>query len=183
MPYPWECIDCDEYNKYLVENNKFYCNKMRRYVSLNERSCNTYFTKRDKNKVDVRPNNSCYITTAICNILGYEDDCPVLESLRSFRDNYMKNKEYCLPLLQDYDIVGPIISEKLLEDEKRIKQADRMLNIFIKEALESIKDREYDAAVDIYVNMTEFLMDYYEIDMSLLSYNKSGRQRKREINY
>ena len=95
----------------------------------------------------------------------------------------MKNKEYCLPLLQDYDIVGPIISEKLLEDEKRIKQADRMLNIFIKEALESIKDREYDAAVDIYVNMTEFLMDYYEIDMSLLSYNKSGRQRKREINY
>lgn len=183
MPYPWECMDCDEYNKYLVKNDQFYCNKMRRYVSLKERSCNTYFVKRDRNKVDVKPDTSCYITTAICHILGYEDDCPILETLRRFRDNYMKHQEYCLPLLKDYDVVGPLISKELLEDENCVKQADRLLNSFIKEALDAIKDREYDAAVDLYVNMTEFLMDWYEIDKRILSYNQKGKQRKREINY
>lgn len=183
MPYPWECMDCDEYNMYLVQNDQFYCNKMRRYVSLNEKSCNTYFVKRDRNKIDERPNTTCYITTAICHILGYEDDCPVLESLRSFRDNYMKNQEYCKPLLEDYDTVGPLIGEKLYEDKNRERQANRMLNIFIKEALEAIRDREYEAAVNTYVCMTMFLMDYYEIDTDLLSSNKKGKQRKREINY
>lgn len=183
MPYPWECMDCNEFNKYLVKNNMFYCSKMKRFVALNERSCNTYFIKRDRNKVDVRPSNGCYITTAICYILGYEDDCPILESLRGFRDNYMKHQEYCLPLLEDYDVVGPLISEKLLEDKNCVKQANRMLNNFISEALSAIRDREYDAAVDIYTNMTEFLMDWYEIDKSILSYNERGRQRKREINY
>lgn len=180
MPYPWECMDCEQHNIYLVKNNQFYCPKMKRYVSLHERSCNTYFVKKDRNKVDRRPNTGCYITTAVCHILGYEDDCPVLETLRSFRDNYMKHQEYCLPLLNDYNVVGPMIGEKLFEDENRVKQANRMLNIFIKEAIDAIKDKEYDAAVDIYVNMTEFLMDYYEIDMGLLSCNQEGRQRIRE---
>ncbi len=93
----------------------------------------------------------------------------------------MKHQEYCLPLLEDYNVVGPMIGEKLFEDENCVKQANRMLNIFIKEAIDAIKDKEYDAAVDIYVNMTEFLMDYYEIDKGLLSYNQKGRQRKREF--
>ncbi len=87
MPYPWECMDCEQHNIYLVKNNQFYCPKMKRYVSLNERSCNTYFVKKDRNKVDQRPSTGCYITTAVCHILGYEDDCTVLETLRGFRDN------------------------------------------------------------------------------------------------
>lgn len=183
MPYPWECIDCDEYYEDLVKNGKFYCNKMHQYVLVHEHSCSTYFVKRDKNRPLKTKPNDCYITTAIVNILGYEDNCDTLEKLRDFRDNYMKHQEYCLPLLEDYDVVGPLISEELLKDENKVKQAKRLLNGFIKEALDAIKDREYDSAVDLYVNMTEFLMDWYDIDMTLLSYNKKEIQRKREINY
>ena len=181
MPYPWECMDCDEYNKYFVKDNKFYCNKMRRYVSLNERSCNTYFVKRAWNKVDQRPSTGCYITTAVCHILGYEDDCQILETLRGFRDNYMKQQEDCLPLLEDYNVVGPMIGDKLFDDENCENVASVLFNIFIKGAIEAIEDQEYDDAVNLYLNMTETLMDYYDIDKGLLSYNKKGWQRKREI--
>lgn len=182
MPYPWECIDCNEYYEDLVKNGRFYCKKMHRYVLVHEHSCSTYFVKRSKDRpLRLKPND-CYITTAIVDILGYEDNCDVLEALRSFRDNYMKHQEYCLPLLEDYDIVGPLISEELLNDEKREKQAKRLLNGFIKEALSAIKDGAYDTAVDLYLHMTEFLMGWYDIDINLLSYNKIGNQRKREIN-
>ena len=49
----------------------------------------------------------------VVNVLGYEDNCELLETLRSFRDNYLKlNKEY-IPMLMQYDNIGPIISNNL----------------------------------------------------------------------
>lgn len=183
--YPWECIDCDEYYIDLVKNNKFYCTKMKRYVKINEPSCNTYFIKRDKNRPLESRRNSCYITTAVVDILGYEDNCKTLEDLRSFRDNYMKKHEKYLPLLKEYDIVGPLICEKLEQDENKQKIANFILNIFIKESLEAIKDKEYDAAIHTYENMTYYLMDIYDLDMSLLENTATDRpkQRKRETSY
>lgn len=181
MPYPWECFDCDEYYEDLVKNGKFYCNKMHRYVLVKEPSCNTYFVKRDKNRPLRSPSNGCYITTAVVDVLGYEDDCEVLETLRAFRDNYMKKEEKYLPLLEDYNTVGRIISHKLEKDENKEKIANMMYNIFIKSSIDAIKDREYSCAIGIYENMVYFLMDYYELDMDLLHNKKESIQRKREI--
>ena len=182
MPYPWECIDCDEYYEDLVKNGTFYCNKMRRYVSPKESSCNTYFKKRDRNRpLRLNKSSNCYITTAVVTILGYEDNCEKLETLRNFRDNYMKKHEEYLPLLEDYNIVGPLISERLEQDEKRLKIA-LTVNNFIDAAIDAINDKEYIAAIHNYENMTYYLMDLYEIDFDLLSNNQKGRQRKREIN-
>lgn len=181
MPYPWECFDCDEYYEDLVKNGKFYCRKMHRYVLVKERSCNTYFVKRDKNRPLRTPSGGCYITTAVVNILGYEDNCETLEILRDFRDNYMKKEEKYFPLLEDYDAVGPLICEKLDEDPNKEKVANTMLSIFIKEAIDAIRDRAYNAAINTYENMTYYLMDYYELDMNLLHNTKKEIQRKREI--
>lgn len=185
--YPWECIDCDEYYIDLVKDDQFYCTKMRRYVKTNEPSCNTYFKKRDKNRPLQSNRSNCYITTAVVNILGYEDNCQTLEDLRHFRDNYMKKHEEYLPLLEEYDIVGPLISEKLEKDQNKEKIAKFILDIFIQEALDAIKDKEYKAAINTYENMTYFLMDIYELDMNLLNRRPETtskvKQRKREINY
>ena len=58
-----------------------------------------------------------------------------------------------------------------------------MLNIFIKESIDAIKDKEYQAAIDTYENMTIYLMDYFNLDMSLLNSTKAKELvRKREIN-
>lgn len=181
MGYPWECKDCDEYYANLVRNGKFYCKKLHMDVSPNERSCRTYFVQRDKNKpLNTKPNEPCYITTAIVNILGYEDDCYILENLRLFRDNYMKKKEECLPLLEDYNVVGPLISDKLREDNEKEKVSDILLNFYIHEALDAIEKEEYNHAIETYEDMTYSLMAYYDIDMNLLS-NKKGMVKKRVL--
>ena len=164
----------------------YYCKKDDKYVDTYTR--NTYCDNSLKYRqcpIYIKGNSSggCYLTTAVCDILGKEDDCPTLEALRSFRDNYMKKHEECIPLLEDYDVVGPIISEKLAKDDNRVKIANAMLNIFINEALDAIKDKEYNAAIDTYENMTIYLMDYFNLDMSLLNSRKAKAiVRKREIN-
>ena len=118
----------------------------------------------------------------MCDILGQEDNCPILETLRGFRDNYMKKHEEYLPLLEDYDVVGPVISDRLFNDENKDKIAQAML-LFINEAIDSIKDKEYTSAINTYENMTIYLMDYFDLDMSLLNSKKAKEiVRKREIN-
>ncbi|MCI8306670.1 MAG: hypothetical protein HFH14_01350 [Lachnospiraceae bacterium] len=51
----------------------------------------------------------CYITTAVCESLGKEDDCEELNLLRSFRDGYMM----CIPggeqMVQEYYETAPRI--------------------------------------------------------------------------
>lgn len=183
MPYPWECFDCEEYNEYLVENNQFYCNKMRMYVSLGERSCNTYFRMRDKKKKSEKPNTGCYLTTAMCEVLGYDDHCEILETLRGYREEYMMNTDIGIKLLHDYNTVGPLIADKIHEDEIQIDIAITMLNSYIKPAITFINKEDYETALMIYENMTLDLMDYYKLDYSLLTaYEQNGKsiQRKRD---
>lgn len=186
MPYPWECFDCEEYNEYLVNNNKFYCKKMRMEVSINERSCNTYFIKRDKNKKFERPNTGCYLTTAMCEVLGFDDHCEILETLRNYRDEYMMNTDFGLALLHDYNTVGPKIADKIHEDEEQVNIAITMLNSYIKPAIAFINKNDNETALMVYETMTLDLMDYYGLDYNLLTaYEKKGKtvQRKREITY
>ena len=51
----------------------------------------------------------CFITTVTCKILGKEDNDPVMQNLRSLRDNYIqKNPNYDM-ILKGYDTIGPVI--------------------------------------------------------------------------
>lgn len=142
--------------------------------SLNYRNCPIY------NKSS--SNGGCYLTTAMCNILGYEDHCYALDTLRDFRDNYMKKTPECLPLLEDYDLIGPKISQKLEEDKNKIRTANIMLTEFITPAIICIKREDYDNAIEIYEDMTLGLMDYYGFDTKELACKKETKikkQRKR----
>ena len=131
--------------------------------------------------------SGCYITTAVCDILGYNDNCEELETLRSFRENWMKseeNKERCLPILEDYKIVGREISNKLFFDPDKEKKAGIILDLYIKPAITNINEEKYEEALEIYETMTFNLIDHYKIDDSILigdytNLNK-GIQRKRK---
>ncbi len=172
----YNCEDCIQFTKekeYEAQiRGKFRCESIKKDVSPKEHSCNVYFEKRE---------NKCYLTTAMCYILGEKDDCETLETLRGFRDNYMKKHEKYLPLLEDYNTVGPIIAEKIYNDKNCFWVATTMKNNFINVALDAIKDKEYDSAINIYENMTYFLMDFYDIDHNLLSDRRPGIQRKRKL--
>ena len=163
----------------------YYCQKENK--TLDKYTINTYCDNSLKyRECPIYKKNSssqtCYLTTAMCNTLGFEDDCLILNTLRKFRDNHMKTNPEYSPLLEDYNIIGPEICNKINNDENKIRTAHIMLIEFITPAINFINNKKYDEAIEIYKNMTLNLMEYYNVDTSNLSYQKnktSIKQRKR----
>lgn len=68
------CKNCKHLNEDdLNKWNEAYCTFERMYKPIND-TC-PYFASK----------YNCYLTTAMCHILGYSDDCYILEALRGFR--------------------------------------------------------------------------------------------------
>ena len=98
----------------------------------------------------------CYITTAMCQILGFEDNNYYLETLRGFRDNVLKkNRQYWSTLIT-YDFIGPAIATRLLESENKEKEAYNIFIAYIQTAVAAIEKNEIESAVEIYKNITVF---------------------------
>ena len=51
----------------------------------------------------------CYITTAVCESRNLPDDCYELETLRSYRDDYLMQTEDGRNLVEEYYNVAPVI--------------------------------------------------------------------------
>lgn len=161
----------------------YYCSKDNK--SVDKSTVNTYCDNsmryRDCPIYKRSSNSSCYLTTCMCNILGFDDNCKTLDSLRSFRENYMRKNEDCLPLLEDYDVVGPIICDKIMKDENKTRTAHVMLIEYITPAINSINNSDYDLAISYYKNMTTDLMDYYGVDKSILSFDNNNTKNKSRV--
>ena len=114
--------------------------------------------------------NPCYITTVVCNILGYNDDCGVLQSLRNLRDNVMQKDEKYAKTLYEYDTVGPKIASKLQED-KDIELATALYNFYLVPTALLVNEEKYDEAVHRYQEMTTGLKDAFGIDETVMPQN------------
>ena len=109
MSYEGKCGKCVNYS-FTGNNSKGYCSWYKTYYYPDD-SCT-----HQKNRYE--PQQGCYLTTIICNKLGYSDDCFVLNTLRSFRDNVMqKNIEY-KDMLMEYDTLGPVIAQNIANDKE-----------------------------------------------------------------
>ena len=125
--------------------------------------------------------NGCYLTTVMCEVLGKDDKCTELETLRNFRDSYMKKDEKYTDILVDYDLIGPILSDKILDDENCENIAHSMKSYYIDDAIEAIREEQFEDAIDIYMDMTLNLMEHYDIDTRILkadNYDKSKSKTK-----
>ena len=59
------------------------------------------------------------MTTACCKYKGLPDDCMELETLRRFRDNYLKGTEYGSELIRTYYESAPALVERIDSSPKR----------------------------------------------------------------
>ena len=114
----------------------------------------------------------CYLTTAMCNILGYEDNNQYLETLRKFRDETLKKDYKYLPLLLMYDVIGPQIAYELNKDPNRNSIAKMLFDDpkagYIQKAVIAIEEKKIEDAVNIYVAMTKSLAKRYNINTNIL---------------
>lgn len=169
--YCGQCKWIDDKNK-SSWNDTYYCNKPYKggYHSLTEYACSGFIPDPEKlpKKGSYTP-SGCYITTIICNILGYEDNCEVLTILRNFRDNILKQDPKYLTLLIEYDTVGPLISKGIQNEPNNYIFAIGLLEHFIIPCVNAIKNQNYDEAIAIYKNMVMYLHDEFSLPSITIS--------------
>ena len=107
--------------------------------------------------------SGCFITTALCNILGYDDNHYYLKTLRNFRDEVLKNDRKYWSVLITYDLIGPVIAANLWQDNNKVEIAETLLNNYISKVTNAIEAKNYNKAIEIYTGMTEILIEKYGI--------------------
>lgn len=184
-----EYMDLSDVNKYgdaLCSLKKSYCSPYSpvcKNVSYVKDSYDEREKEYENNYIyDDEINNSsrCYLTTAMCEILGYGDDCYYLKMLRDFRDHYMMKDRECLEMLIEYEMIGPIISKYLLNDKETARV---MLDNYIVKAILFIRKKNYEMAIDVYKEMVCFLKDKYHlndlrVDIPKITYNGAMNKYK-----
>lgn len=165
-----DCVDCNYMD--LKDRNRYdeaYCAYMKKYTTLTG-SC-YHFDRRESG-------SSCYLTTAMCEILGYEDNSDILENLRGFRDFYMWNDPKCEGLLDEYNTIGPIVSKKLKNDEDSISTALMMRDEYIIPAISFIFEERYEEALTTYIDMTNMLKAKYNVGVRNTIYQTMDNKYK-----
>ncbi len=107
--------------------------------------------------------SGCFITTVTCSILGKEDNDPVMDSLRAFRDGVLQNAEEYDSVLKLYDRVGPIISFKLFHDKDRNEKAAKLYSK-LSEFAEIANKGNHNEAAKKYIMMTLRLVAEYSVE-------------------
>lgn len=158
---------------------KYYCNKKWERHLATDYKCSSY-TKaysRDEgtinNAIDFsnsHTSSSCYITTLLCELLGLSDSNFYINTLRNFRNNYLKEKEEYKSILVEYDIVGPIICKNLRDDKQNRIIAAKIFYNYISPIVSLIDDKMYNDAIVRYVMMVNKLKNLYGINRNITSY-------------
>ncbi len=156
---------------------KFFCDKrLERHTAL-DLECYNFCTAYSRSSSEIKSaeeysknhssGSSCFITTMICNILKVNDDNYYLNSLRKFRNNVLQKDEKYKSILVEYDIIGPIISKYLSKDPKRYRISANAFYKYIKPITLSIEQNNYDVAINSYMDMTNKLKNFYNIDVNI----------------
>lgn len=148
----------DELKGRLLHYYKCYC--LGNIKESLQRIWNIYEPLTDSCRGQNKSSGGCYITTAMCNYLGKQDDCYELTILRGFRDNwlyYQPDGEY---LIHEYYRLAPSIVEELNHTQDK----DIIYNQIKKciyTCLSYIWRNQFNWAKDTYVSMIRFLSNKY----------------------
>ena len=157
---------CEKGHCIMLKSNYYPDSKACSYYKDRQDSeaCSYYTDRQDSEACSYY--TGCYITTIVCNLLGYDDDCGILETLRGFRENIMHKDEKYKEMLHEYDIVGPQIAANLQKDfvnNQDKELVNSIFNFYIQPTAKLVDDKKYDLAVERYKEMTKTLKEYYGI--------------------
>ena len=68
--------------------------------------------------------------------------------------------------MKEYDVIGPMIAEKILQDKDQKEMASGLYQNALKNIHHSIMQKDYDKAVEKYYIMTLMLIQYYHLKHS-----------------
>ena len=154
--------------------NTFYCNECGGYHKETESACR-YYQERLK-----ASSSDCFITTTVVELLGYSDNCAVLQTLRGFRDNVLHNNPVYADTLKTYDVIGPEISNSLRNDPLNKLMALSVAHDYIGPICNMIRESDYKTAVAKYSEMVNYLQDRYNIQINIDEYQYDTSVKEEE---
>lgn len=173
------CSECTYLNVGGDTNNgKFWCENKCEWIYANELECWKYCTAYSRSDSVARSakeysernqssGSGCYITTALCNIMNMPDNNHYLQTLRRFRKDYLQKNMRGLKILLEYDVIGPKISKTLEKEQSKFSMAYTLFSNYIVPTVECIGMEQYEKAIQIYTEMTNKLIKYYNIDQNI----------------
>lgn len=166
-----KCVDCTylDINYGANSSGAFWCEKKCERHLATDPTCGSYCEayNRDyntkKNALECANSNSgggCYLTTIICKVLRLPDNNIYLQTIRNFRDNHLQKDIKYKKILVEYDIIGPQIA-KALENDPVI--AKLYFDRYIRVISALIQGKDYNLAINKYIEMTNSLKNFYGI--------------------
>ena len=153
-------IDSDLVHKYCWGNKYEYCprykNRDKYYRSYDE-------IKDDDNGSTSSSSSSgpCFLTSACVEARGLADDCHELQTLRTFRDGYMRNLPEGAAEVQEYYRVAPPIVAKIKEQANSLAVFDTIYRELVEPCVRLIEAGENEQAHRIYRDYVARLQEQY----------------------
>lgn len=147
------CGDCIYMDLNDERHGEYYCGKKGTYYSAADSTCWSFKERED--------GGGCYLTTIMCNILGYADNGKMLNTLRFFRDNIMIKDSTYNHILLEYDVLGPKIAQCIEVDKNKLKIAMKMKKDYIVPICGLLEKSNYVKAVEMYTEMVIKLKEHY----------------------
>ncbi len=167
-----ENLDLTKTKRDYYGKTTYYCKAKRDYVKMDKEVCpSTLITRGNYSRLGSYKPSGCYITTIMCEILGYSDDCEILTVMRAFRDEYLKLHAEYIPILLEYDQIGPKICEKIREDEDNYRLALEAMKYYLLPCASAYKSGNPLEALKIYQNMIQRLRIMYGLESFVIDIN------------
>lgn len=109
-----------------------------------------------------REEDNCFITTACVRHYNLTDNCYQLQTLRFFRDNYLKNQKRGYKLIQQYYSVAPTLV-KLLNQHPDKENLFRKIFDQINTACVLIENLENAKAKKLYIKVVSNLLKHFQL--------------------
>ena len=144
----------------------YYCNLANKEIDDDtvHRFCWTYNSDDCPLRKNQRSSgDGCYLTSACIRTKNLSDDCEELRILRSFRDNYLMEREDGRADIALYYLTAPRIVSRIDSTEDAVSVYNRIYEDMVRPCVEMIKAEKYEHAYHHYREYSKMLMLQYGI--------------------
>ena len=110
----------------------------------------------------LNPNQPCFITTAVCEYFGKEDDCEELTTLRHYRDTWLRDQEDGEKLIREYYECAPKIVDAMKQSERYGEYCETFLSEYIKPCIAFIHEERFEECKELYIEMVHYAKELTE---------------------
>lgn len=103
----------------------------------------------------------CYLTSACVEVKGLADNCHQLQTLRRFRDGYLRSIPGGTEEIEEYYIIAPKIVTNIKKEPNCIAIFEKIYSELVAPCVDFIENKDYEQAHILYRNYTIHLKKLY----------------------